>query len=66
MSYQRLSHSKWDCKYHLVCIRKCRRKKLHGKIRNYLGPVFHELAGQRSCNVLIGKEKLVSQDCELN
>ena len=54
MSYQRLSHSKWDCKYHLVFIPKCRRKKLYGKVRSYLGPVFHELAGQRSCQILEG------------
>ena len=54
MSYQSLSHSKWDCKYHLVFIPKCRRKKLYGKIRNYLGPVFHELARQRHCQILEG------------
>ncbi len=54
MSYQSLSHSKWDCKYHLVFIPKCRRKKLYGKIRNYLGPIFHELAGQRQCRIAEG------------
>ncbi len=54
MSYQSLSHSKWDCKYHLVFIPKCRRKKLYGKIRNYLGPIFHELANQRNCRIVEG------------
>ena len=54
MSYQSLSHSKWDCKYHLVFIPKCRRKQLYGKIRNYLGPVFHELARQRESQILEG------------
>ncbi|WP_420864426.1 transposase, partial [Zooshikella ganghwensis] len=33
MSYQSLSHSKWDCKYHLVFVPKGRRKILYGKIR---------------------------------
>jgi len=53
-SYSSLSHSKWDCKYHLVFIPKFRRKILYGKIRKYLGSVFHELAGQRNCKILEG------------
>ena len=51
-SYESLSHSKWDCKYHIVFIPKCRKKELYGKIRKYLGPLFHELAAQRNCKVL--------------
>jgi len=54
MSYKSLSHLKWDCKYHLVFVPKCRRKVLYGKIRAYLGPVFHELAGQRNSRILEG------------
>ncbi len=54
MSYQSLSHSKWECKYHLVFVPKGRRKVLYGKIRAYLGPVFHELAGQKNCRILEG------------
>jgi putative transposase len=53
-SYESLSHSKWDCKYHVVFIPKCRRKELYGKIRKYLGPVFHELAAQRGSKILEG------------
>lgn len=52
--YQSLSHSKWDCKYHVVFIPKFRKKVLYGKIRAYLGPVFHELADQRDCKILEG------------
>ena len=26
--YESLSHSKWDCKYHVAFIPKCRRKTL--------------------------------------
>ena len=54
MSYQSLSHSKWDCKYHLVFIPKFRKKVLYGKIRKFLGPVFHELARQRECEIIEG------------
>ena len=53
-SYESLSHSRWDCKYHVVFIPKCRRKSLYGKIRNYLGPVFHELASQRGSEIIEG------------
>jgi len=44
-----LSHTKWECKYHVVFIPKCRRKVLYGKLKKHLGSVFHELARQREC-----------------
>jgi len=53
-SYESLSHSKWDCKYHVVFIPKNRKKVLYGKIRKFLGPVFHELASQRNSKILQG------------
>jgi putative transposase len=53
-SYESLAHSKWDCKYHIVFIPKGRKKELYGKIRKFLGPVFHELAGQRNCTIIEG------------
>ncbi len=53
-SYKSLTHSKWDCKYHIVFIPKGRKKVLYGKVRKYLGPVFHELASQRSSTILEG------------
>lgn len=51
MSYESLSHSRWDCKYHIVFIPKGRKKELYGKIRTFLGPVFHEMAGQKGCQI---------------
>jgi putative transposase len=54
MSYQSLSHSTWDCTYHIVFIPKYRKKKLYGQIRKFLGAVFHELAGQKRCQILEG------------
>jgi hypothetical protein len=30
-TYQSLSHSRWDCTYHVVFIPKCRRKILYGE-----------------------------------
>ena len=49
--YQSLSHTVWDCKYHVVWIPKCRRKVLYGEIRKRLGQVFRELARQKESRV---------------
>jgi len=32
--YESLSHSKWECKYHVVFILKCRRKVLYKSLRS--------------------------------
>ncbi len=52
--YQRLSHSKWDCKYHVIFVPKYRRKTMFLELRQYLGPVFHELARQKECQIIEG------------
>ena len=46
-----LNHSKWECKYHVVFIPKCRRKALYYELRNHLGAVFHDLAQQKESRV---------------
>jgi putative transposase len=53
-TYESLSHSKWDCKYHIVFVPEGRKKNLYGKVRRFLGPVFHELASQRRSQILEG------------
>jgi len=50
----RLTHSVWDCKYHIIWIPKCRRKRLYGGIAKDLGEIFHELARQRECTIVEG------------
>ena len=49
-----LSHTKWECKYHVVFIPKYRRKKLYGELRKQLGHAFRELARRRESEVLEG------------
>ena len=49
--YENLSHSKSDCKYHVVFIPKCRRKTLYGELRQHLGEVFRRLAMQKESRV---------------
>ena len=52
--YQSLSHTTWDCKYHVVFIPKKRKKAIFGAIRKHLGHMLHELAGQKECKILEG------------
>ena len=49
--YKSLRHSRWECKYHVVFIPKCRRKTLYGQLRRYLGEVFQRLAGQKESRI---------------
>ena len=52
--YESLSHSKWNCKYHIVFVPKSRRKVLFGEIRKELGAIFHALAKQKECRIIEG------------
>lgn len=51
---QSLSHTKWDCKYHVIWIPKYRKKAIFGELRKYLGEIFRELARQKECTVIEG------------
>ncbi len=48
---QSLSHTKWECKYHIVWIPKYRKKKLFKELRQELGSVLRELAGQKESEI---------------
>jgi putative transposase len=52
--YESLKHTRWECKYHVVFIPKCRRKKLYQQLRQHLGEVFRQLAQQRESKILEG------------
>ena len=45
--YESLSHTKWECKYHVVFIPRCRRRTLYGQLRQHLGELFRKLAAQK-------------------
>jgi putative transposase len=49
--YESLSHTKWECKYHVIFIPKYRRKVLYGQLRQYLGEVFGKLAEQKQSRI---------------
>lgn len=53
-SYESLSHSRWDCKYHVVFVPKYRKKAIYGQIKEFLRRTFHELAKQKGCEIVSG------------
>ena len=52
--YQSLSHTRWDCKYHVVFIPKRRKKRIFGVLRRHLGEMFRDLAGQKESKIVEG------------
>jgi putative transposase len=49
--FESLSHTKWECKYHVVFIPKFRRKALYGQLRDHLGELFRKLATQKESRI---------------
>ena len=49
--YESLSHTKWDCKYHVIFIPKCRRRTIYVQLRPHLGQVFRRLARQKESRI---------------
>ncbi len=50
-NYRSLSHTKWECKYHVVFIPKYRKKAIYGEIRRHLGEALRRLAEQRESRI---------------
>jgi len=46
-----LNHTKWECKYQVVFIPKCRRKVLYKGLRGHVGDVFRQLAKQQESRI---------------
>ena len=46
-----LSHTKWECKYHVVFIPKCRRRTLYEQLRPHLGEGLKKLAKQKESRI---------------
>src|SRR5512139_614165 len=55
--YDSLNHTKWECRYHVVWIPKCRKKVLYGQLRKELGPVLRKLALHKESDVMEGTLK---------
>jgi len=60
-SAQSLTHSRWNCNYHMVFVPNRRRKVLFGHIRQALGPILHELPRQKECQIIAGMGEIVHE-----
>ena len=54
ITYEASSHSRWECKYHVVFVPKKRKKQLYEAVRRFLAKVFHELSRQRGSKIISG------------
>ena len=46
-----VSHSRGDCKYHIVFIPKCRRAVLYRELRKHVGEMLRNLAQQKESRI---------------
>ena len=49
--YKSQSHTRWECKYHVVFIPKYRKKAIYSELRKRLGDVFRRLAEQKESRI---------------
>ncbi|MCH5324202.1 MAG: IS200/IS605 family transposase [Eubacterium sp.] len=47
-----LTHSKWNCKYHIVFAPKYRRKVIYGQIKADIGSILRKLCEQKRVNII--------------
>ena len=47
-----LSHTRWNCKYHIVFIPKYRRKEIYGKLRSDIGQIIRQLCSYKGVNII--------------
>ena len=49
-----LSHSRWDCKYHIVFAPKYRRREIYGKIKADIGKILRKLCEAKNVEIIEG------------
>ena len=47
-----LSHTRWNCKYHIVFIPKYRRKAIYGKLRSDIGQIIRQLCTYKGVEII--------------
>ena len=48
----RLSHTRWNCKYHIVFIPKYCRKEIYGKLRFDIGQIIRQLCSYKDVEIM--------------
>lgn len=51
MDYNSLSHTKWNCKYHVVFAPKYRRQVIYGKLKGEIGQILRKLCEQKGIEI---------------
>lgn len=52
MDESSLSHTRWDCKYHIVFSPKSRRKVIYGKLKKDIGKILRELCERKEVEII--------------
>ena len=52
MDNKSLTHTKWECKYHLVFAPKYRRQVIYGKIKADIGRILRELCERKGIEII--------------
>ncbi|HPD00052.1 MAG TPA: IS200/IS605 family transposase [Acetivibrio sp.] len=52
MDKNTLSHTTWECKYHLVFVAKYRRQVIYGKIKQDIGRILRELCERKGIEII--------------
>ena len=52
MDKNSLSHTTWNCKYHIVFAPKFRRQIIYGKIKKDIGKILRELCNRKGINII--------------
>lgn len=48
----KLAHTSWECKYHVVFVPKYRRKVIYGKLRKEIGQILRKLCEYKEVNII--------------
>ena len=56
MNEKSLSHTSWNCKYHIVLVPKYRRKTIYGKLRKDIGKILRMLCDYKRAAMCCGRK----------
>ena len=52
MDNNSLSHTKWNCKYHIIFCPKYRRQVIYGKLRVEIGKILRQLCAYKGVEII--------------
>ena len=60
-----LSHTKWNCKYHIIFSPKYRRKEIYGKLKTDIGKILRQLCIHKHVEIIEAecKYRISSSTC---